>query len=207
MTKRVTLLFAFTALIFCAAPRLASAQARSMGGWSYEWSMPMGDLKDYIDNDSWLGFNLEGRWFLSDNLAFGAQVGYHEFYVNTVGTINLPQGAISGDQYRHLFSVPFLAGLFLYGGSAGETRPYLGVTVGAYYFDQDFDIGAFTLEDTEWLFGAAPEVGILIGRGPGAVGLHARYHYPMSGGNFLTGDARSFQYLSVGLSMHYRHGY
>jgi hypothetical protein len=204
MTKRVTQLLVTSALIFCAAARPVSAQ--SYGGWSYEWSMPMGDLEEYIDNDSWLGWSIEGRWFTSDNLAFGAQLGYYEFYTNTLGTINLPQGAISGDQYRHLFSVPFMVGLYLY-GSPGETRPYVGVSAGAYYFDQDFDIGAFSLEDTEWLFGVAPEVGLTVGRGPGAVALHARYHYPMNGGNFLTGDARSFQYLSVGVSMFYRKGY
>jgi hypothetical protein len=204
MAKFVLRYFAPAALLLAAAPQVSTAQGKGhFGGWSYEWSLPGGDLTDYVGNDSWVGFGFQGRRFVREGFAVGGYIGYTSFYENTSETIELPQGAWSGDQYRHLGVVPILVGAYKHFG-----RPYLGVNLGAYYFYQMMDIGMFSLATNEWLFGVAPEVGFVMGvRGRTAFALQVRYHYPMSGGEFLSGNARSFQYLSVGLGMFGRAGY
>ena len=183
------------------------AVAQGVIGWSYDWSLPMGDLKDYVDNDSWLGFMLEGRQFRGEKVSVGAQVGYYEFYTNTTDLITLPSGAISGSQYRNVIAVPLMLSVFAHGGHSGtgSARPYIGVNLGAYYLHQTIDIGVYTIDNDNWLFGVAPEIGILLPvRGTTGTTLHVRYNYPVSGGSFLSGDARSFQYVSVGLGFYTR---
>ena len=182
------------------------AVAQNVIGWSYDWAMPMGDMKDYIENDSWLGFGLDLRTFKSENVSFGLSVSYSEFYENTTDLIELPSGAISGQQYRHLFAVPLMLSAFYHGGHAGYgARPYIGLNAGAYYFHQEFNVGAIFTDNSNWIFGVAPEVGLLLPvRGTVGTVLHVRYNYPMSAGSFLSREARSFQYLSVGIGFYSR---
>lgn len=204
MRFRCVRFFALAAALVGVAARPAVAQ--KVIGWSYDWSMPMGDLKDYTDNDSWLGFGLDLRTFTSENVSFGLQVGYYEFYNNTTDLIELPNAAISGDQYRHVMSVPLMLSAFVHGGHAGYgARPYIGINGGVYYFHQTVSIGTIFTEKDNWIFGVAPEAGLLLPvRGNVGTTLHVRYNYPIKSGSFLTGDPRSFQYLSVGLGFYSR---
>lgn len=207
MAKFVLQCIAPAALLLAAAAHESTAQIPKghYGGWGYEWSMPMGDLSNYVSNDSWVGFNIQGRRFVREGFAVGGFIGYTSFYENTTDVIDLPQGALSGDQYRHLGVVPIMVGAYKHFGSRGL---YLGVNAGAYYFYQMMDIGIFSLATNEWLFGVAPEAGFVLGvRGRTALALQVKYHYPVSGGEFLSGGARSFQYLSVGLGMFGRGGF
>jgi len=192
------------AVLLAASARPAVAQ--KVIGWSYDWSMPMGDLKDYTDNDSWLGFGLDLRTFTNERVSVGLQVGYYEFYNNTTDLITLPSGAISGEQYRNVIAVPIMLGVAVHGGHSGSgARPYIGVNAGVYYFHQRLDIGTITTDTDNWVFGVAPEAGIRLPvRSNVGTVLHVRYNYPISGGTFLNGEARSFQYLSVGIGFYGR---
>lgn len=196
--------FALAAGLLAAATRPAAAQ--TVIGWSYDWSLPMGDLKDYVDNDSWIGFMFEGRSMRGERVSVGAQVGVYEFYTNTSDLITLPSGAISGLQYRHVTAVPLMLSVFAHGGHSGSgARPYIGANVGVYYLHQLIDIGTITTDRDNWLFGFSPEIGVLLPmRGNSGTTLHVRYNYPVSGGSFLSGQARSFQYLSIGLGFYTR---
>jgi hypothetical protein len=209
MAKFVLQCIAPAALLLAAAPQVSTAQARgAYGGWAYEWSLPMGDLKDFVSNDSWVGFTAQGRRFVSEGFAVGGFIGYTSFYTNTSDVIELPQGALSGDQYRHVGIMPIMVGFYKHLGSGGHPQPYLGLNLGAYYFYQMLDIGIFTTNTHEWLFGVAPELGVVLGvRGRTAMALQVRYHYPVSGGQFLSGSERSFQFVSVGFGMFGRSGY
>jgi len=213
MARSVLRVLAPAALVLAlASPSVSSAQGKgSYGGWSYEWALGIGDLEQYIGNDSWVGFTLQGRSFVSEHFAVGGFIGYNVFYENTSDVIVLPRGAISGQQYRHLSTVPIMVGFYRHfgGGESGRgTQLYLGLNGGVYYFYQMMDIGVLSLSTSEWLFGVAPEVGIVMTRGRTAVALQAKYHYPIPGGDgFLSGQERSFQYLSIGLGFFARRGY
>jgi hypothetical protein len=194
-------LFALAAGLLAAAP--GSGTAQQFGGWSYQWSMPMGDLEEFVPNDSWIGFALEGHRFVAERVSLGLEIGYYAFYENTDEAIELPAGAVGGTQYRHLSTMPILLNLSFYAGKVGGPRPYLGVNIGAYFFDQLLNIGVVGLSDTEWIIGFAPEAGIVFRGRPGtAVALKVRYNYPSNAGNFIAGQPRSFQYLSVGLALY-----
>jgi hypothetical protein len=74
-----------------------------------------------------------------------------------------------------------------------------------YYLHQTLDVGTITTDVDNWIFGIAPEAGLLLPvRGNVGTTLHVRYNYPISSGSFLSGDAQSFQYLSIGLGFYSR---
>jgi hypothetical protein len=176
--------------------------------FTWNWSYPDGDLKDFIDNDSWVGLTFEGRKFINEQTSASLGFIWNEFYENTDRIIQLENGAISGDQYRDINAFPILLGFQRYFGESGRARPYLGLGAGAYYFDQLLDIGVFTYDETDWHFGIAPQAGILIpsrNRDTRFV-VDFRYHYPFEGGQYLGGEPRSFSYWTLGLGVSWSAG-
>jgi hypothetical protein len=190
---------------FLAASARSAAAQHQVVGFSYDWSLPVGDLNNFISNDSWIGMMFEGRSMRGDRMSVGAQVGYYAFYTNTSGTITAKQGAISGQQYRHLDAVPLMASFYVHGGQPGGARPYIGLGTGVYYLHQTLDIGVYRYTTDNWIFGVAPEIGILLPyRGYTGTTIHVRYNLPISAGSFLSGEARSLQYLTIGFGFFQR---
>lgn len=190
-----------------ASPALAQ---RNQLGISYDWSMPMGDMKDFADNDSWMGFTADYRMSNGRNMTFGGLLGYYEFYQNipagAAGSqVNFPQGAISGQQYRHVFSIPIMlsAQMFL-GDALHKTRPFIGLNGGVEYLKQTADIGIYTMNTDAWVVAGMPEVGLMFTTSNRTqVNLHARYYFPLSSDALVSsgGTGASFQHLSVGIGI------
>ncbi len=198
MIRRIA--FALSVCV-CATPLAAVAQ--SMGGVSYSWSLPTGDLENFIDNDSWVGFALEGRKFVKPGMSVGLYFGWNEFYENTDEPIILGTTIITGDQYRDLNSFQMMGNAHVYTGKYGSGRLFVGINAGAYYMRQLVDVGVFTFETDNWHFGVAPEIGYMF---PGG-GRHTNFmiramlHYPFASGDYLGGQSRTFQYLSIGIGV------
>ncbi|HEX3158843.1 MAG TPA: hypothetical protein VHQ45_10030 [Gemmatimonadaceae bacterium] len=183
-----------------------AAAQQYLGSLTYNLGIPTGDTQDFTDNESWLGFTFEGQWLVRPNVSAGLLLGWNEFYHRTDTTLPLENGAISGGQYRHLNIFPMLVGGKYYingGASIGTTiAPYVGVSAGTYYVRQLFDIGTVEFTDTGWLFGVAPELGILVPVRAGSVAvLNARYNLPFSSGSFLGDESQSFQYWTISVGV------
>lgn len=196
-------LAALCLLALAAAP--ARAQ-RTVVGVSYDWSMPMGDAGDFVDNDSWLGFSIDARYFGDRNArsSMGATFGYYEFYHMDpfASTINFGATAVTGQQYRHAFSIPLMLNFTGYfGADQYKARPYIGLNGGVSYIKQTVDVGIYTLTSDAWVVSAMPELGVVIPRGRNMINLHARYHVPFGSDNLFSngGSGLSFQYLSIGV--------
>src|SRR5215213_402347 len=89
--RRVTCTLALLALV--AAP-LAGGNAQLatkqyVGTLSYTTASPAGDSKDFANNFSWLGFTVEGDWFVKRNISAGFILGWQEI-----------QNEKSGDQFE-----------------------------------------------------------------------------------------------------------
>jgi outer membrane protein W len=185
-----------------AAP--AAAQSKPIVGMSYDMSLPTGDLQDFADNDSWLGFSMDIRAFgASNKISFGGMLGYYEFYNNTATEqITFDQATVTGQQYRHMFSLPIMLNAHYYAGSSYGARPFIGLNAGVTYMKQTLDIGMYTLTSDAWVVSAMPEVGIYLPTsGRTMVNLHARYHIPFSSESMYAGGAggATMSYLSIGL--------
>ncbi len=199
---------AVLATAFTVTPAARVTAQGIQAGLSYDWSMPVGDLKNYIDNDSWLGFTLDVRKKNpTGSFTWGATFGYLEFYQAIPGgsaaTVVFPQGAITGQQYHHLFSFPMmLSAAHYFGSDSRGMRPYVGLSAGVTYLKQTVDVGVYTLESDAWKPAAMPELGLSWSTPRRTqVNLHVRYHYAAKADGMYTSAApgASMQYLSIGI--------
>lgn len=200
MTPRLRFAMLLAALGMAGA---APAHAQVLGGLTYSWANPAGDLSDkFIGNDSWLGVSVEGRRFLNPNVTVGISAGYTSFYESTAEPIYFPGGTVSGEQYRSMNVFPLLVTGHLYSKAGGRIQTYIGLGLGVYYMRQLMDVGSGTVETTNWIMGFAAELGFILNKGSEKeIAIFGKYNYPANAGKYIGGESGSYQYLSVGLSL------
>ena len=191
-------------------------QRVGFGVVSYEASLPTGDADDYLAGSmSWIGVSIGGHRLVAPNATIGLELGLNEFHERTGETIQLEEGAVTGEQYRHLLSFPIVLGARYYGrtGPQGRAMPFAGLGLGAFYTRQLLDIGVNEYVAESWQFGVAPEAGVLFFvrsrsiarmRGPSILQLRVRYNHPISSGEFLGGDSRRFSNLTFSIGAGYQ---
>ena len=169
----------------------ANAQSNFFG-MTYDVSIPVGDTEEAFDGAQWRGFGLEGRWYLNKNLSLGFSWDWNVFHAVALETVQIENGAVTGNQNRTLNAFPFLAtGQYYFGGSG--VQPYLGLGVGAYYIKRKFDIGILGINENTWQFGFAPEIGFLFPMDMGFnILLKLRYNYAME-----AGDNKAVSYIGI----------
>src|SRR4051812_39313868 len=55
-----------------------AARAQYLSTVSYSASFPTGQTRDFIDNESWIGFNFDGQRFVNERASLGLSFGYNE---------------------------------------------------------------------------------------------------------------------------------
>lgn len=144
---------------------VSGAQAqRSLFGITYDVSIPLGDMSDYIDKTSWRGFGLEGRWFYRPQITFGLDWAWHTFHMQSDETIEIENGAATGHQFRRIYASPILFTMHYYLQELDDRQPYniyAGLGIGTYWIEEKLDLGIVTITDSNWHFGLAPEVGLM----------------------------------------------
>jgi hypothetical protein len=133
-----------------------------LGSVTYQVSGGLGDTNDFIDDISYIGFGLEGRSYLSKYFTVGLSFDWQVWDQQTYGTIEVPGGALTGNQFRYINAFPFMLNLHLYAGDVHDFRIYLGGGLGAYYIMKRLQFGLANIENKDWYFGGSPEVGFLI---------------------------------------------
>lgn len=170
------------AFLLGAAP--TEAQTRWWSGFTYQVSMGQQDTDLFSDNPSWRNFGLDFRALVSPRISAGLYTGWHTFDRRVDGTLSLGGVDVSGLQRRYANVFPLLATGHYYLGS-GRTRPFLGLGVGTYWIENKVEVGLSSITDSNWHFGLAPELGVLlpIGRGPSTY-LSVRYNHAFEAGDF-----------------------
>jgi len=197
-------------LVFLALPiARGNAQRQYVGTLSYTMAQPSGDASDFANNFSWLGFTVEGDWFIRDKISAGFISGWQEIYKEQGGdSYTFSNGTVSAARtYRHIGSLPILARARYWTGTPGDRfHAFAGLGLGTYWMKQTVDAGIYTAEDDAWHFGVAPEVGVLVKTGYD-IGwtLNARYNYPVAAGDYLGGKSASFSYWGFGIGVSYTH--
>ena len=182
----------------------ASVSAQSLGSITYNVSFPSGNLKDYVNDMSWRGFGMEGRWFSNKNISFGLSFAWTVFDQRTTELIQIVNegvsGAVSGTQVRVVNSLPILATAHYYTGKRRDQfRFYFGTGAGMYYIKQRLEIGLVAFNSDNWHFGLAPEAGVLISLNRDFTMIfNAKYNYAFSAGKPLGGgDDNTYEYWGI----------
>ena len=176
------------------------AKAQGMMSVSYDIGVPMGGTSDFIGQPSFRGFGLEGRVFIYDYLSYGGSFNWSVFY-EEVEAQEWPLedgGTAYGKQYRYINSFPLMATMHYYFGEWNSTRLYAGTGIGTQKINQRRDVGLYTVEDRDWRFAIAPEIGVLIPVNyNSSLNISARYQYAAKTGKT---DAVSYLSFKIGLA-------
>ncbi len=170
---------------------------------SYEISVPTGNTAEYGVNTSFRGFGFQGRRFLNPRMSWGFSWDWSTFNGQSEELISVGNMDISGHQHRIMYSMPILANFHYYFGDVHRVQesavPFVGIGAGTYWIKPVLEIGVLAFEDSNWHFGFAPEVGILIPVSYYSdLFLSTKYNYA-----FESGDAEAQSYWTIFLGIAY----
>lgn len=162
-------------VVLCTLFSIASGHSQNaVWAFSYDVAFPLGETSDYIDRTSWRGFTIQGRQFIKPNLSVGGSFSWQVFNqriselvefsfqpANSEQTVN---GALSGEQFRYINTLPIMVNVHYYLGDAlpSAIRPFAGISVGTAPTKRRTEIGLFAIDDFNWHLALAPEAGVLI---------------------------------------------
>jgi outer membrane protein W len=172
---------------------------------TYQPSIPLGDLEEYVSETSWIGWGIEGKRYrsASSNVTLGVSFAWHVFDGTWQGTTVLERGAVTGTQSRFVNSLPLLLTSNYYLGRKNRIKPFVGVGAGGYYIVQRMDIGVTTRQKSNWHFGFAGEVGLSFPLGEIDGVVAARYHYAFHSGETISGREIDYSYVTALIGLAY----
>lgn len=129
---------------------------------SYDMAMPVGNTYDFISAFSFVGFTLEYRYRIARPLSIGASIQWNNFEDKLAGTHTSDTITVTGTQIRRLQMMPICATSHVYLSTRKSLLPFLGINVGAYRAAREIAHAWWRSEETNWHFGLAPEIGLMI---------------------------------------------
>jgi len=168
------------AIIILALAVFSGTAAFAQNIWTvnYEIGLPLGKMTDYISKTSFRGFSVNGNTYITDKITIGGTMQWHAFYEKYPrNTYELPDGAVTSTVWAKIYAMPLLVNARYNFKPEGTFRPYIGIGTGAYYLQQETQVGLFTDNVKNWRFGLAPEVGMYYPFGMSDMALHVRVAY------------------------------
>ena len=146
---------------------------------SYEFAVPTGNTKDYIDRFSSRGAHLDLSFELSYAFNLELSAGLNSFNTVKEGVLATTEGDVSGKQFRYLNVIPLMGGFAFHIPMGHGSRIWAGVNGGAAYFDRIIDIGLNEYSLSDWQWGVQPHVGVAFGLGNDGTALFfdGRWNY------------------------------
>jgi hypothetical protein len=139
----------------------SAALAQSNVRLSYEFAVPMGATKDFVDRFSSRGAHLDASFELSYAFHLELSAGLNSFNAVKQGVLTTTDGQdVSGKQFRYLNVIPLMAGFAWHIPMGRGGRIWAGVNGGAAYFDRVIDLGLNEYSRSDWQWGIQPHIGI-----------------------------------------------
>jgi hypothetical protein len=150
----------------------SAALAQSHVRLSYEFAVPQGETKNYIDRFSSRGGHLDVSLELTYAFHLELSAGLNSFNAVKEGVLTTTDGKdVSGKQFRYLNVIPLMGGFAFHIPLRHGGRIWAGVNGGAAYFDRVIDLGLNSYSRSDWQWGVQPHVGIAFGLGDGGTAL------------------------------------
>lgn len=129
-------------------------------GFFYSTGMPLGQTADFVNKFSWLGWGMEGKSFIQNDLSIGGLWAINTFNQTLEDATYVQDNTTYyGTQYRYINSMPFMLTVHKYFGT-NDARPYVGTGIGAYKNNAEIQYGTWAVTDYAWMFGLMPELGV-----------------------------------------------
>ena len=166
--KKIALIFVLVVL----TSGLVSGQTYETSGGTYSvgsyytfsWNttFQLGDFNQWVDKPSCAGFDIGGRYFVKDGLAAGFNVSWQRIGESYDGTYTIPDKgiAITAENYRMTWMVPFQAVIAYHLNPSSLLSPYVGLGIGGDYMEHHLMIQEYDIYETNWDFSLTPEIGL-----------------------------------------------
>ncbi len=174
---------------------------------NYQISVPLVDLKDFTNETSFRGMDLEYHKFVTDRFSLGAAIGWNVFYQDknhATGDFSFKGNkniyTMTGNQYRYVNTVPLTAiGRYFLTDGTSAVQPFLGLGAGARWTEKRLELGQYTSTLSRWQFTFAPEIGMMVPfNDQVALNVGARYNYATRASHGRIPEFQSFTF-SIGL--------
>lgn len=171
-------LYVFFAALLLSLPFSSKAQLSLNSYYNIDWqvNIPLGN--NFASNISGWGMNIEGGYYVTDNIAVGGFLNFHtnnEYFSRRTlplsGTLSM-----STDQQHQMFTLPFGA-LVRYRFIQDDFQPYVGMKIGVCYSEFSNYYYIYQTEQKRWGFYMSPEVGFNWYPWANSVGFHAAIYY------------------------------
>lgn len=179
---------------------VGALMAQSNTTLSYSVGFPVGDLSDFISNESWRGISLDFRKMVNPNVGVGFSVGWNVFYEEFAKeTYTIDNISLTGKQWRYSNHVPMYVNPTYFLKPGEDVNPFFSLGIGTIYTRRNTDMNLYTVEQEAWNFALAPEVGFQYAIDEAtALSVSGKLNYGFKSGDI---DAdQSFFTLNVGFS-------
>jgi outer membrane protein W len=180
-------------------PNRPSGQKRDLIMVAYNTAVGLGDTHDFAPNFSFLGFSFDWRARVTDNFWPGLSLAWQSLYGKEQKTLSYSNTTFTGTIATSLNVFPMLAtGNYYFMTDSRGARPYAGLGVGAYAAEHRVDVGIWTISDTSWHFGLAPELGVALPTGRHQLVVSTKFNYGFASGRW---DPLMYLNFNVGVEL------
>lgn len=174
-------------------------QKRDLLMVAYNTAVGFGDTHDFAPDFSFLGFSFDWRARVTDNFWPGVSLAWQSLYGKEQKTLGFGNTTFTGTIATSLNVFPMLAtGNYYFQTDPRGVRPYAGLGVGAYAAEHRLDVGYWTITDTSWHFGLAPELGIALPTGRTQLVVSTKFNYGFASDRW---DPLMYMNFNVGVEL------
>lgn len=167
---------------------------------NYNWGSPSGDTRDFIETNSWKGFNFGVATFVTNRVTVGGNIAWNSFYEKTnKRTYSSGNTDVTGTMWRYLYSMPIhITGQYYVTSPNNPLALYVGASMGPNYVQQEIQIGQFFLKDNQWKFSGKVEAGLYYQFPQSNWGIHSNFTYTFMGYNDWNIQTLAYSGVSLG---------
>lgn len=132
--------------------------------FSWNTTFPIGDFNKWVSQPSPAGFDIGGRYLVKKGLMAGFNISWQrvsKIYGAETYTIPDKGIAITAQNYRFSWMVPFQAVIGYHFMPAKIVSPYISLGIGGDYMEHHLMIQEYDIYSTRWDFSLTPEVGFM----------------------------------------------
>lgn len=160
------IMLAFLATGFVRAQEPSSLGYTPSSYYTFSWvtAFPIGSFHDWVSQPGPAGFDFGGRYLLNKGLTVGFNFAWQrvtKLYENETYTIPDKGVAITANNYRFTWMVPFQAVVGYHMIPEKIVSPYVSLGIGGDYMEHHLMIQEYDIYKTYWDFSLTPEVGIM----------------------------------------------
>ena len=186
-------------LLLILLPAAVVKADNSVFGIAWGISVPTGDTNDFISKVSFRGASAEWRNFYMRDAAYGINIGWNVFNDTDDSTVNFENAAVTGKRWSYINAVPVYGGWFKYfSDDKRSSRFFAGINAGGAWIEKRMDVGFVSIQEDNWHFAVAPEVGWQLPWDSFLGYVGARYHYAFKAGNM---EAQQWLEFKIGFGL------